>query len=301
MTGNMIFPEWLNANSTRSYPISETASKASVGGEIRLPDSLIVDAKFNAPAGYVTGKFFVSAVELLPDRASVTLSFHNGTTASVVAVVVATTAAHVRNSSYQFQGAGTHHAVLGSLSLGKIVDAIATAQGKFQFSVEATPFEVSVVYISRPMIEYVTLMEQGREVAKLERIVRLAAGENIRLTRVDATTIRIDAIPGENMDDCPDPNPDAPPIRTINGVPPDDSGNFRLAGSECIQVTSREAYALEIKDLCSSSCCGCEELSSLIDGLRGVESQSSDLREMVYRAFNEQSGMISTLTAYLRP
>jgi hypothetical protein len=107
--GSISFPEWLNANSLRAYPVMESASRESVGGEAVLPNSLIVDARVNSPHSYAAGTFYISFVEILPDRVAVDLSYHNGQTSSDVATITAKVGEHTRNQGYPFVGAGDNH------------------------------------------------------------------------------------------------------------------------------------------------------------------------------------------------
>lgn len=298
-SGAIAFPEWLNANSLRAYPIVENSSRTSSSGAIQLPDTLVVDARINIPFSKSSGVLYISKVEALPDYVTVTISYYDGSS-SVVASVSVEVSSHTRNKGYTFSGAGTNHAILGVIVLGELNDVLSKFQGSYTFDQDSTALEPAVINISQPMIEYVSLIERGQEIAKLDRIVKLKAGGNVRLTRVDAETIRIDGISGENLDDCP-AEPETPPILTINGAPPDDDGNVQISGSECISVVVKDTHILEFRDLCSSSCCGCKELQTLISSLESLNSQQASLREMVYRAYNEQSNMIANLTAYLRP
>ena len=128
--------------------------------------------------------------------------------------------------------------------------------------------------------------------------IKLLAGSNVRLTRVAEDTIRIDAISGENLDDCGSEDNPAP-IRFINGVPPDEDGNIRLDGSECVEVVLTAAAVLTIMDSCSKPCCGCAELSGLVEALRQMESQRGDISALVYRAQAEHLQLISNLTRHL--
>lgn len=299
-SGNIAFPEWLNANSLRAYPISETTPRTSVNGEITLPNTLIVDARVNAPYGHMSGVFYISSVEVLQERVSVDISYYGDGESSAVATVIADVATHIPNKSYPFVGNGDNHSVLGVIVIGELGDIISSIQGSYDFAEDSTPLEPATINVSQPMIEYVSLVVQGVEVGKLDRVVKLRAGSNIRLTRVDSETIRIDGISGENLDDCPE-EPSSPPILTINGAPPDDDGNFLLTGSECIQVFAKGTHSLEIRDLCSSSCCGCQELNALTSSLGALETQQITLRELIYQAYNDHSNMIASLTSFLRP
>jgi hypothetical protein len=90
-------------------------------------------------------------------------------------------------------------------------------------------------------------------------------------------------------------------VLTINGAPPDENGNVELVGSKCIEVASSGLHTIQFRDLCSSSCCGCTELNTLINSLNSLQTQEYQLREMVYRAYNELQTMITNLTSFLRP
>ena len=122
---NVSFPEWLNENSLRSYPLAENVSKQSQDGEVKIPNNLIVDANLNVSSGYSEGNFFVSRVELLPDRVGIELSYWDGSEASLITAVTAIQGEHKRNQSYFFQGAGENQSIRGSIAVGKIEDVVA--------------------------------------------------------------------------------------------------------------------------------------------------------------------------------
>lgn len=292
------FPEWLNANSTRAYPLSEAGSRTSTSGGIQIPDTLIVAAQINVPFSYKDGVFHVSEVTSLPDKVSVTIAYHDGSESSEVATVTADAGTHSTNTAYAFVGTGTHGAVIGKLTLGKIDDLLSQVAGTYAYDEEGAPFEISVLFISQPAVEAMQILEDGEVVSTLTGAVKFKAGSNVRLTRLADNTIRFDAIEGENLDDCGEE--DQPPIRTINGVGPDEDGDLRLDGSECVSITLGGANTLRIIDLCSESCCGCDELSVVVDSLKKLDQQRSELRTLVFRAENEHANMIANLTRHLQ-
>lgn len=294
------FEEWLDENEDRAYPILESSSRESVDGAGTLPNSLVVDARISAPAGYFGGSFFVSSAEMLADSVVLEISYHESPSPPVrVSSVRIEASSHSDHAAYPFVGSGPHRSVTGALVVGNLGRALSESVGSFRFSPEATPFELSVVHISQPAVDHLEIVQSGRTVARLTGAVRLASGANVRLTRQNDGSIRIDAISGENLSDCPDPGALPPPVRTVNGVPPDENGDLWLSGSECISISRSGQSSLVARDLCSTSCCGCQELETLLSALRSVEAQSSELRNIVYQSFSEQSARLSSLAAFV--
>ena len=75
MASNIIFPEWLNSNSVRNYPIRENAPRTDVSGIFTIPNDLLVAAQINAPRSYLSGTFFVSKIVSSKAALSVYVSF----------------------------------------------------------------------------------------------------------------------------------------------------------------------------------------------------------------------------------
>ena len=59
---------WLNTNSLRNYPLSQSASCLSSDGSMLIPDDLFVDLKIAVP--YITGlspaRFYISRITIFP-------------------------------------------------------------------------------------------------------------------------------------------------------------------------------------------------------------------------------------------
>jgi hypothetical protein len=300
---NISSPEYYDENATRAFPLSSSAPRASSIGE-KLPDSLIVGAQIDVtpPAdGDLGGPmfFYLSEAVIAPNVVTASISIvRNGDTLSVATVQCPASAP--RNTVVHFTGGDGAPDVRGHLVFGDLQDAKEKASGIMEFDGESAPFEPSVVWVSRPYLSYLSLIEGGTEIARIAGRVRLLAGTNVRLTRVDydgdPNTIRIDSIPGINLDDCEDDSF----IKSINGIYPDGNGDFLVFGDDCLNVSPGDLpHSIKIEDLCSTACCGCEELAALVEGLKRLESQHSSLQSFAYRLSVEHTTMIANLVTHL--
>lgn len=303
---NGIFPEWLNANSGRAFPLAENSSRLDITGSVKLPDSLIVAAQINQTPRYATGTFYISELVASPDLVSITISFWTDSATAVrrIATIGVPVALHIEGKSYAFIGEGSDGSILGSLTIGSLIDTLRGVPGELSFEVGSTPFEVSALFISTPALEAIEVYNGTTLLGRFSTILKLRAGENIRLSYVDddPDVIRIDAIDGLNLTnpgDCANAIAIPPCIRTINDIPPDDNGNFNLDGGQCINVDV-EVGTISLVDLCSQSCCGCTELETLLTGLQGVEQQVTAFRTQMTDVVGQQTTMIANLAANIR-
>jgi len=301
---NGIFPEWLNANAGRAFPLAEDASRLDLTQTVRLPDSLIVAAQISATVDYMGGSFFVSEVRVAPDTVGVTVGFlPTDGIARDIAIVSIDFATHTQNRTYSFSGDGEDTTVLGSLTIGDLSETMAQIPGVAAFDSSATPFEVSAMFCATPAVKAVQVYNGADLVKSFSKILKLRSGENIRLTYVGNDTIRIDAVLGENVvtaDECKNALPVLPCIKTINGVSPDENGNFNLDGGKCISVTVTPGL-IELVDECSQSCCGCAEHADLMTGLEALNNQIAALQQQLSSTIAQQSQMISGLMSNIVP
>jgi hypothetical protein len=142
-------------------------------------------------------------------------------------------------------------------------------------------------------ISSITLVNGIEESAKLYGDIEFIAGTNIRLTPITSSDadpqIRIDAIAGEGLVEecvCEGDDTDDPCIKRINGVPPTTSGDFTLVGDDCLEITPI-TNGLQLKDLCSDPCCGCEELEAITRDLEQFGNAATTLSNFVNRLESE--------------
>ena len=301
MAGNFQFPEFLVANSVRAFPLSQAGTRLDTTGAINLPDSLLVSAAINATPDYVTGTFYISKVISLPDLVSIDLSFAplSGVVRTICRITAPST--HVENTSYSITASGEDEAVTGSITIGSIVNTQQDLGGVFNFSPTSTAFEADCLFISVAQVKYLEMFNGAVSLGQFTDVIKLRAGRNIRLRYVGLDTIAIDAIDGLNLlapDGCEQLPAAGDPILTINGIPPDVSGNFKIEGSDCIDIVE-VTNGISIKDTCASSCCSCTELEELMVAQREVEAQLQIIRGQISLVQSNQTAMIVNLIGNL--
>lgn len=265
--------EFLNHNSQRSFPLAMWGSKVDTTGAIRIPDSLILALDFPVHAGMNVdpSKFFIRQLAIYPTGINITIGYDNGTAAGLhVGSVSVATSSHTEYRSYAVPGSDDFDDSVGRIVLGSLEDIAELPTGIFTFTAAATPIEVSAI---RPMIRGVssiTVVSGGASSVKLYGDIELRAGTNMRITVNGAETatpeIVFSAISGEGLNDvcvCDDVTA-ATPIKFINGIPPLANGNFRMLGDDCLRVLPIQ-NGLQLEDVCSKPCCGCNELDALIN------------------------------------
>ena len=313
MSASIVFPEWLNSNSLRNYPIQENASRTDVSGVFVIPNSLIVGAQINYPRSYAGWTFFVSQIVSSQSFVTISISVQSTDTTvapSLVASIQVNGSSFTPYSYFPFVGNSSNPTIIGSLAIGSLDETINEGLGSFTFLPAATPFETNCQFISVPALETVQIFNPSNTlIYTASEILKLKAGRNIRLTYEGLGSdsfgiIRIDAVNGENLvqtSDCPNQTTFTPgPIQQINGVGPDANGNFFIEGSECIQITpDATGHGIQIIDLCSQSCCGCTQLEDLTQALEQLRVQETTLQNLISSTQNQQSEMLANLIASL--
>ena len=313
MAQDIIFPEWLNSNALRNYPIQENASRTDISGTFTIPNSLIVSAQINYGRVFIGGTFYISGLIVSESFVTIFISYQDSNTAVSpvqISSVQIDASTFSQYTYYPFVGQGVNASVIGSLAIGQLDDTVTEGVGQFTFLPAATALEVNTQFVSVPALESVEVYNPSNSlIYTATDILRLKAGKNVRLTyeQLDGDNfgvIRIDAINGENLtqvSDCKNQQElISGPIRQINGVGPDSSGNFYIEGSECIQIVADPATnSIKVVDLCSQSCCGCTELEILTTALEQLRTQEETLKNLISSTQGQQSELLAQLIANL--
>lgn len=318
MSQNIIFPEWLNSNSVRNYPISENCSRTDITGSYTISNDLIVSAQVNHPRSYADGVFYISHLFVSVPFIKISISYKVGSESpSLISNIEINTKNFSKFSYYPFVGVSDNSSIVGAIAIGDISETIDRGLGQFEFDSESTNFEINCRFISVPSLRKVDVYDSDNNlIHSATDVLKIKAGDNIRISYdplINTLTsqedkygaIRIDAIIDENVVTEPDGCETAksfysPCIKTINGVRPDLNGNFWIEESECIGIDEyKDSNSIKVSDLCSESCCGCIDLEALTSGLEQLKQQEERLRELVLTTQGTQSELLANLIANL--
>lgn len=250
--------EWLDMNANRSYPIFESCTRRDILGNFVLPNYLIVDGIFCVPS--LNTELFIKNIKFYESNIIINIyKYTIGQVDQFIGNILIDVVNHVQNSVYGLNGYGEFKHLNGKLVIGRLDDL---PIGEFNFAYADLCFEPRVLY---PSNKGVTSLQVGNDL--MIGNVRLMAGYNCKI-RYDQNTnsIYFDAIEGSGLGakcNC-EVEEDPTYIKTINGVYPDQYGNFNIAGTSCIKVNN-EANGISVQNECEEICCDCEEVTALLE------------------------------------
>jgi len=295
--------EWLNHNSQRSYPLTEDATEVDVSGTVTLPKGFILMLEIPVHAGLSvdTTKFFIRSIAIFSSGLSLSVGYDDGSSSPpVVATTVVSLTNHSEGDHYALIGKTDFIDTIGQIAFGPAAVIQELPAGEFFFDPAGGKLEPHTI---RPIIRGVSSITAVNGTERSDRLygdIELVAGRNIRITPIIISgsdpQIRIDAIEGEGLvEDCVcEGDEEGPCIRTINGVPPTPAGDFFMVGNDCLDI-NEITNGLQLTDVCSEPCCGCEELEALVDELRGLNSGARTVENFVVRLETEVTQMNSVV------
>lgn len=280
---------WASANEGRNYPLAEDASRFDATNSIQLPNSFIVELKWPTHVGLNVqpDQFYVGQITIAPTGFSLSLFYNdNSDNPPTVATVSFAAATHHEFNVYTLAGVNQFADCVGQICIGTLDEILLLPPGTYQFDFSGGQLDADAIVPMIRSITSITCVNGQQRSQAVYGAIELVAGANMRITPILAVgqnpQIRFDAIQGEGLtDSCACSNDTlAPPIRTINGIPPDVSGNFSLLPGPCITLTG-VGNGLELADSCSQPCCGCTELQALIDEITQFANQANTLQVYV--------------------
>ena len=267
--------EWPNVNAQRKYPFSQDATLTV--GDFTIPNDLVVD--FLLPVNTAVAP----AVDLSKFHLSQLGIFSNGFTFSFAydgepfAVLNVPLAGFTEYSTYKVQGTGQFFDSQGWITIGRINNAL-QFPGAWSFDVDAGRLHPMTIRPDLRSLSSLSVVNVDDVSAPITGDVAFQAGTNFRF-RVDVSgdtpKIIFDAISGADLEEnceCSNIDEDAPCIRKINGVSPNDAGDIQLIGSTCVSISAGPSMLI-INDECSEPCCDCRELVVVTDTLDSMLNQ----------------------------
>jgi len=268
--------DWLNANSQRAYPLSETVSRKDITGSFELPNDFLVDLLLpvHADASIDPSLFHVKSVGIFGTGVSLTFGY-DGTAIGSVSVDAASFAL---NTQLIFQGTGDFFDTIGKVIIGSL-DTILNFAGSFEFDVAGARIEPHAIVPDLRGVNAVFLRNGDDVIGPITGDLVLQAGRNFLMNFVpgpgsEPDRVVLNAISGEGLNedcDCGEAA-DRPCIETINGIAPDDTGDLSVIGDDCLELDAI-AGGLRITEACASPCCGCPELEVVNEAMQFVVNQ----------------------------
>jgi hypothetical protein len=278
--------EWLNHNAQRAYPIAADTSRLDITGTFELPNDLIVELVLPVHWGLSvdTSKFFIKQIASYTTGFSLIVGYNAESGAINVATALVAKNIHTKNQVYNLGGIGDFADSSGLITVGSFAGLDQQPAGLFNFEYAATRLEVDAI---RPHLRGVTSLQiqNGSELSKtMTGNIRIVSGTNTRITTTiepgQDPVITINAISGEGLTEPCICSEDIPPIRTINGIPPDSEGNFQFTANDCLSIVTGD-HSLEFKDECSQPCCGCVELEAITKALEAFGDKATTLENFL--------------------
>lgn len=284
--------EWLNHNSQRAYPITQSSSRTDVTSSFTIPNDFLVNLDLPVRYGLdiTTDRFFIKHIGAYGNGYLITVGYQPTVGNAVdVATAIINKANHTVNTPYALGGVGDFADSVGKLVIGNLDDIDQQPAGFYTFALATANLEVDCI---RPMIRGVTsitLINGAAQSDPLYGDIELEAGRDIQLVPItslgDNPKIRINVVSGAGVDEscvCDETDVVAEPITKINGVAPAPNGNFTLVAGDCLAFEAID-NGLRVTNTCSKPCCGCAELERITQDLQRVQQEAATIRDFATR------------------
>lgn len=290
--------EFLNQNMHRNYPIQDSRVVQATDGTY-LPSSLLVDCQILIPcmpdqvSGIDTTRFFVSAVMKYTNSVQVVISYQPpdadafacATSSAIVlvddpdnpypAVITLTPAADIPDDAEYVP----LKSLTGTLSIGSTANM--SNLGSLYFTYDhGVLYQTCIVknLVVQDVVAGLNIVdENGVSLGVLTGTVTIQKGNGVQFivdTANNSLTIQADDawVKGQISSIL---NTAGSPIKRINGQQPDSSGNFTIAGLDCIRINPvSAANSITIDNPCSKPCCS-EDSGDLAD-IRAAQGNLGD-------------------------
>lgn len=308
-----IYAEWLDQNQHRVFPMADDMSAEDITGSYVIPTSFMVDIFLCVPPGYDTSKFYVLNITARRYSSDVCIGYNDGTIDVIVGYFRSIPFDQEINTTYTFEAEPQTSSTARALELtaGVLIvgstEALLSKPGHWTFDVEETALLPTRIVEGLAGVTSLTL-----ENDIFTGNIALKEGAGITITPSydsvhDQTVITIAADLGA-LEDLPIPlTSDASiianltkmygqPITSINGIQPDDTGDFTLKAVDCTKI-ERVTNGLSIENPCSMPCCEKEVLDDVYESISQINQRYARLEgyyQSISRNVNElQARMIA--------
>ena len=266
--------DFLNLNTLRNYPIKEGMSRTDVDGVFTIPNDFIADLQIAASYDPTRG-YYISKIANFEDSIVVEISDNSSVLVGSFTVLASGFSEYAK---FFLTATDDYVGATGVICIGWLTNITSQPTGNFTFTLAHTELEARASIPALKGINRLIFKNASGKTFAATGDVEIYAQTNLRFSSPAANHIVIDA--GENLGLNTDCSSLLPCIKTINGVPPDEEGNFTLDFSDCAELTPIPANTgLLLADQCCKPCTGCNDIEELTNRLTATESQLISLKD----------------------
>lgn len=285
--------DWLAQNQFRRYPLADWATLQDTTGTFELPLGLLVDARLflSASAHSLTSLNIPHLYSVVGTGTTVTVTVENA--GALYSATVSKSGSMVTAPLLDSQGYAYGHVTFGR------ADSLADVFGSYLFTQASAPLLPSLLIPYAPGVTGIRVRsEDGTLSAPLRGEVTLEAGASIVASGLSGV-IRLDAEIQEQAPEpceCEEAFVPGPPVLTINGVLPDETGNIDLTEGGCVKVTPKTAE-IEIEDTCSKPCISAKDMDAINALVAALTAQQAGLSAVAGDLMNRVNNLLMPLLA----
>ena len=324
--------EWLNNNMHRNYPLNDDCSALSTAGTY-LPSTLLVDMNisiYSTKDTNIESRLFLSSLIVTGGYVKLIVSYKTNSSSFECLIsedipIDIETSWEITDKLFRLTpAADIPEQYADILALTKATVVIGSCAdiamiGGMEFSYEDAMLSPMVVNVISSPYEYEhgidsidLLNSSGVTIGKLESSFILQAGAGVDILVDDSGDMPIVTVVRKEFDDSSYNDPLSVediveavykdlgnPIRSINGVIPDEHGNISIIGKTCTNIEEGTAY-LSISNSCSQPCCQKtdSDIAEAVDTLSSYASRLVQYFESMSTVISSLQSRLSALIAY---
>lgn len=259
-------------------------------GVFTLPNDLIVDLQL-AASNDAANSYYISKLSNLEATVAIEISDQDNVLVGTFSIPVS---AHTKYKTYELVPTDEYVGATGSIVINVLDSLREGPSGTYYFSADTTTLEMRTATPALKGLTRLLFINASGETFALTGDVEIEARTNVRFKNGTGNRVILDAGEGLGLNTLCEEQ--AACIKTINGIPPDEDGNFTLDVSDCASLTPIPANTgLILEDSCCKPCVGCNDIEELTERLMEAENVLIQLRdyyaslELLYQQFKVTS------------
>lgn len=269
--------DWISFRAAQSYPLADQATGISLTGNT-LPQSFLLDIQLLLPSKYnedISGSFYISAIQDLGNTFNIVFAYSGidcavctGISKELTMTSSVASRTYVITSTIRDIETLQTYPWMNSIS-GNLCAGVTSSYsgGSLIFDFQGSKIHSSCIhFIGMQAVQMVQAMQVTTSTGNskyLTGVITLKAQQGIKLQVADNNTIKIsvdqvflDNLWQSNIAEYQQTLPGTP-IKAINGIPPDSSGNITFNGADCVQIDTIP-NGITISNPCAKPCCKTE-------------------------------------------